>query len=89
MAADIITVDMTAPHMAPANMPIWRLVCFASGADVRDVVVAGRVLMRDRVIPNAAAIVAEAEAQAAAMLERSGLGALSVEAPGWGRTRRA
>ena len=89
MAADIITVDLTAPHMVPANMPVWRVVCFASGADVRDVVVGGDVLMRDRVIPNAAAVVAEAEAQATAMLERSGLGALAQEAPGWGRIRRA
>jgi len=89
MAADIITVDLTAPHMAPANMPVWRIVCFASGADVRDVVVGGEVLMRDRVIPNAAAIVAEAEARAAEMLAASGLGHLAVEAPGWGLTRRS
>lgn len=89
MAADIITVDLTAPHMAPANMPVWRLVCFASGADVRDVVVAGEVLMRDRAIPDAAAIVAEAEARTAEMLAASGLGDLAAEAPGWGLTRRA
>lgn len=89
MAADIITVDLTAPHMVPANMPVWRVVCFASGSDVRDVVVDGEVLMRDRVIPGAAAIVAEAEAQTAVMLRAAGLADMAVEAPGWGLTRRA
>ena len=89
MAADIITVDLTAPHMAPANMVVWRVVCFASGSDVRDVVVGGEVLMRDRVVPDAAAIVAEAELRAEEMLAASGLGALAMEAPGWGMTRRA
>ena len=33
---DLLTVDLTAPHMVPANMPVWRVVCFASGADVRE-----------------------------------------------------
>lgn len=88
MAADIITVDLTAPHMAPANMPVWRVVCFASGSDVRDVVVDGAVLMRDRVLPNRAGIVAEAEARTMEMLAGSGLAGLAVEAPGWGLTRR-
>ncbi len=89
MAADIITVDLTAPHMAPANMPVWRVVCFASGSDVRDVVVGGEVLMRDRVIPNQAEIVAEAEARTVEMLAASGLAGLAAEAPGWGLTRRS
>ncbi|MCX7931918.1 MAG: amidohydrolase family protein [Rhodovarius sp.] len=89
MRADIITVDLSAPHMAPANMPVWRLVCFATGADVRDVVVEGEVLMRER-IPHVdvGRVVAEAERQAEAMLARSGLAALAQEDPGWGRVRR-
>ena len=89
--ADVITVDLTAPHMAPANMPVWRVVCFANGHDVRDVVVGGAVLMRDRVVAHVdeAAVVAEAEREAENMLERAGLRAMIVEDPGWGRTRRA
>jgi len=89
--ADIITVDMTAPHMAPANMPVWRVVCFASGGDVQDVVVDGQVLMQGRKLPHldARAIAAEAEAATEAMLAASGLGALAVEDAGWGRIRRA
>jgi cytosine/adenosine deaminase-related metal-dependent hydrolase len=87
--ADLITVDLTAPHMAPANMPVARIVCFASGGDVRDVMVGGRVLLRERVPHlDAREVAAEAEAQAAAMLARAGLTHLAAEEPGWGRTRR-
>jgi len=88
--ADLITVDLTAPHMAPANMPVTRLVCFATGADVRDVVVDGRVLMEGRCVPHLdrAAIVAEAEARASEALAVAGLAHLAVEEPGWGRIRR-
>jgi cytosine/adenosine deaminase-related metal-dependent hydrolase len=88
--ADLITVDLTAPHLAPANMPVWRLVCFATGADVRDVVVEGRVLMAERRVAHLdeAAIIAEAEARAAEMLRASGLAHLAVEDPGWRRIRR-
>ncbi len=91
MAADIITVDLTAAHMAPANMPVWRVVCFASGADVQDVVVGGRVLMRARQVAHVdeAAVAREAEAAAATMLARSGLAHLAQEDAGWGRIRRA
>ncbi|MDB5412729.1 MAG: amidohydrolase [Rubritepida sp.] len=88
--ADLITVDLTAPHMAPANMPVWRVVCFATGADVRDVVIGGEILMEARQVAHLdeAEIVAAAEAEAAAMLRRSGLAYLAVEDPGWRRTRR-
>ncbi len=88
--ADIITVDMTAPHMAPANMPVWRVVCFASGADVRDVVVDGQILMRERVVPHldVLAVAAEAERETEAMLAASGLAHMVQEDAGWGRIRR-
>jgi len=88
--ADLITVDLTAPHMVPANMPVWRVVCFATGADVRDVIIGGELLMEERKLPHLdeAEIVAAAEAEAAAMLRRSGLAWLAVEDPGWRRTKR-
>lgn len=88
--ADIITVDLTAPHMLPANMPVHRVVYFASGGDVRDVVVAGEILMRDRVVPHVdeAAIAEEANAETAQMLAASGLADMVVEDPGWGLIRR-
>lgn len=88
--ADLITVDLTAPHMVPANMPVWRVVCFATGADVRDVVIGGELLMEGRRLAHLdeAEIVAAAEAETATMLRRSGLSHLAVEDPGWRRTRR-
>ena len=88
--ADVITVDLEAPHMAPANMPVARIVYFANGHDVRDVVVGGRVRLRDGATPHldVAEIVAEAEAETAAMLDRAGLRHLAEEDPGWGRVRR-
>jgi cytosine/adenosine deaminase-related metal-dependent hydrolase len=88
--ADIITVDLSAPHMLPANMPVHRVVYFAGGADVRDVVVAGEILMRDREVPHVdeAAVRDDANAATSAMLAQAGLSALVDEDPGWGRTRR-
>ncbi len=88
--ADVITVDLTAPHMVPANMPVARVVYFASGQDVRDVVVGGRVLLREGMAPHldAADIAAEAIRETEAMLDRARLRHLAVEDPGWGKTRR-
>jgi len=87
--ADIITVDLATPHAYPPNMPVHRLVWFAQGADVRDVIVDGRVLMRDRAVPHLdeAAILAAAAREAQTMLARSGLAHLTRVDPGWGRVR--
>jgi cytosine/adenosine deaminase-related metal-dependent hydrolase len=88
--ADVITVDLSAPHMVPANMPVARVVYFASGQDVKDVVVGGRVLLRDGVAPHldATEIATAAWREADAMLDRAKLRHLVKEEPGWGRTRR-
>jgi 5-methylthioadenosine/S-adenosylhomocysteine deaminase len=47
--ADIIVVDLKRPHLQPVYDPFSLLVYSANGADVRDVIVNGRVLMKDRV----------------------------------------
>jgi 5-methylthioadenosine/S-adenosylhomocysteine deaminase len=47
--ADIIVVDLKRPHLQPVYDPFSLLVYSASGGDVRDVIVNGRVLMKDRV----------------------------------------
>jgi cytosine/adenosine deaminase-related metal-dependent hydrolase len=88
--ADVITVDLTAPHMVPANMPVSRVVYFASGQDVRDVVVGGRVLLRDGIAPHldGAAVAEAAIRETNAMLDRANLRPMVVEDVGWGRTRR-
>jgi len=46
--ADMIIIDLHSPHLCPLYDPLSALVYAASGADVRDVIVDGRVLMRDR-----------------------------------------
>jgi 5-methylthioadenosine/S-adenosylhomocysteine deaminase len=48
--ADVIVVDSQSPHMTPLYNPRSSLVYSANGADVKDVVVNGRILMKDRCI---------------------------------------
>jgi 5-methylthioadenosine/S-adenosylhomocysteine deaminase len=46
--ADIITIDLRKPHLVPLYNPMSTIVYSASGSDVKDVIVNGRVLMKDR-----------------------------------------
>ena len=46
--ADIIVVDLKAPHLCPLFNPVSALVYSAGGADVKDVVVNGVLLMKER-----------------------------------------
>jgi len=46
--ADIIVVDLQVPNLCPVYDPLSALVYSASGADVKDVIVDGKVLMKDR-----------------------------------------
>ncbi len=46
--ADIIVVDLASPHLCPVYDPFSALVYSADGADVKDVIVNGKVLMKDR-----------------------------------------
>ena len=48
--ADLITVNLFQPHLYPLDMLVFRLVYNATGADVADVAVSGRLVMRDRKI---------------------------------------
>ena len=47
--ADIIVIDVNSPHMVPLYNPISLVVYSASGADVKDVVVNGQILLKDRI----------------------------------------
>jgi 5-methylthioadenosine/S-adenosylhomocysteine deaminase len=47
--ADIIVLDLENPHMMPLYNPFSALVYSASGADVKHVLVNGRILLKDRV----------------------------------------
>ena len=46
--ADIIVIDTRAPHLCPLFNPVSALVYSASGADVKDVLVNGVALLKDR-----------------------------------------
>jgi 5-methylthioadenosine/S-adenosylhomocysteine deaminase len=47
-AADLIVLDTAAPHLMPMYRPVSHLVYAARGSDVRDVMVGGRFVVRDR-----------------------------------------
>lgn len=51
--ADLITVNLHQPHLYPTDMLIYRLVYNATGGDVADVSVAGRLVMEGRKILTA------------------------------------
>jgi len=46
--ADIITIDLRKPHLVPLYNPLSTIVYSANGSDVKDVIVNGRVLMKNR-----------------------------------------
>jgi 5-methylthioadenosine/S-adenosylhomocysteine deaminase len=46
--ADVIIVDTEKPHLVPMYNPVSHLIYTAQGSDVRDVIVAGKILVRDR-----------------------------------------
>ncbi|MCX4760809.1 amidohydrolase [Streptomyces sp. NBC_01275] len=62
--ADLIVLDLNAPHLRPAHDPYATLAYAAHSADVRDTVVEGRVLMRGRTLTtlDEAAVIAELDA---------------------------
>ena len=75
--ADLILVDLSALNLspvldAPVRNIVPNLVYAASGHEVKTVMVAGRVLVRDREVLTAdeAAVRAEAQAQAEAVAQR-------------------
>ncbi len=46
--ADMIILDTRSPHFVPMYDPISQLVYSASGSDVRDVIINGKVIVKDR-----------------------------------------
>jgi len=49
-AADIVVVDTAVPHLSPMYRPVSHLVYAAKGGDVKDVMVGGRFVVRDRTL---------------------------------------
>jgi 5-methylthioadenosine/S-adenosylhomocysteine deaminase len=48
--ADLIVIDTDVPHLVPMYHPESHIVYAAKASDVRDVIVDGRVLVRNREI---------------------------------------
>ncbi len=73
--ADLITVEARQPHLAPLFDPEKALVYSARGGDVRDAVIDGRVIMRDRQVltVDENALLAEAEQVARRCAARAGI----------------
>lgn len=73
--ADLITVEAKQPHLAPLFDPEKALVYSARGSDVRDAVIDGRVVMRDREVLtiDENALLVEAERVARRCAARAGL----------------
>ncbi len=73
--ADIILVDLFKPHLMPLNMPVYRVTCFANGADVCTTIVNGQVLMEDGQVRTVdeADVMEQAQRATDRMLGRTGL----------------
>ena len=73
--ADLITVEARQPHLSPLFDPEKALVYSARGGDVRDAVIDGKIVMRDRKVltVDENALLAEAEQVARRCAARAGL----------------
>ena len=73
--ADIITVDYWNPRLMPLNDPVSHIVYNAHGNDVLDVIVDGKLIMRDRNVltMNEDEVLKEAERRAVELFERTGI----------------
>ncbi len=87
--ADVILVDVNAPHQYPLTMPVHRLAYVTSGQDVSTVIVNGAVLMHNRRTRiDEEAIFGEAQEEFRAAVARAGLEAeLEIPERFWGHSR--
>ncbi|WP_256295759.1 amidohydrolase [Haloarchaeobius salinus] len=71
-AADLVVVDLDAPHLTPGHDLVSHLTYAATGSDVRHTICDGAVLMRDREVltMDEDAVLERAETAAAELVER-------------------
>ncbi|MDA0340772.1 MAG: amidohydrolase family protein, partial [Proteobacteria bacterium] len=76
--ADIVLLDLRKPHLAPANMPLYRATCFANGADIDTTIIDGEIVMQGRRVASIdeGEVLDYADREAALAIERCGLGDL-------------
>ncbi|WP_267641612.1 amidohydrolase [Haloarchaeobius amylolyticus] len=72
-AADLVVLDLDAPHLTPAHDLVSHLVYAAAGSDVRHTMCDGQVLMRDREVLtlDEERVKTDAREHAAALAERA------------------
>ncbi len=87
--ADVTIVNLRKPHLVPNWMVVHRLVYEAVGQDVETVICDGKVLMEDKRVltVNPDDILAQAERESFAIVERAGLQS-HLTSPGWGMIHR-
>jgi cytosine/adenosine deaminase-related metal-dependent hydrolase len=88
--ADLITVNLQQPHLYPPDMLVYRLVYQATGGDVADVAVSGRLVMQDRKIltVDEVEVLEKADAVYRRFVERAGIERYTRDADCfWGRSR--
>ena len=73
--ADLITVAMRQPHLAPTHLPVHTLMLYGNAADVADVMVEGRWVMRGRQVltVDEAEVLRDAAEESSAAIRRAGL----------------
>ena len=82
-AADLVVIDATGPGWIPRGDLARQLVWGMASRDVRDVVVDGQIVVRDRAVVNVdlPALASEAQARSSALLRRAGIDPV----PSWPR----
>lgn len=87
--ADLLVIDMRAPHLTPDWQPVHRLIAQGLGSDVETVMVDGRIVMQDRQIRSVdeAAALTEGNRVARDLVARAGLES-HLRDPGWGELYR-
>jgi cytosine/adenosine deaminase-related metal-dependent hydrolase len=73
--ADFVVFDMDKPHLTPSFNPVATLVYNASGADVRTVVIAGKIVVEERhvITLDEEHVLHEARKRAQQVCERAGV----------------
>ena len=87
--ADVVVIDMRAPHLTPDWQPVHRLINQAVGSDVDMVMVNGEIIFAENTalrVDEQAALV-EGNAVARALVVRAGLEGHLCD-PGWGQLYR-
>jgi cytosine/adenosine deaminase-related metal-dependent hydrolase len=73
--ADLALVDLRRPHLYPANMPAFRVVCFANGNDIDTVIIDGVVALENgrALLVDEDQILDQAQLETDRMIDRLGL----------------